>query len=581
MPRAEGLTMAASPEPNPEEPDTFLVVDDEPVNVMLLEALLTARGFHVLTAASGEEAVERFREHAVDMVLMDILMPGMDGYEATRRIKALDRGGFVPVLFITALSDEQRLAQCIEAGGEDFVTKPINRVQLNAKIDAWLRTRALYRTVAEQRDALQAHQRRLEHEQETAERIVARATASPALEAPGLRYHYRPAAILSGDLLLAEYRPNGSLLILLGDFTGHGIGAAVGVPGLASAYYEAVARGADPAELLDEINERLYRGLPPEVFLTAALIEVDPRRRRVGVWNAGMPPVWLIRDGAVLCRFRSSGLPLGVVRDAGPGRRQLTHYELPAGCTLYACSDGVVEATDGHGHMYSAEGVEAALTGAPDEAGFTALLERLEAFRAAAEPSDDTTLLELDLDRLLAEGRGTAYGAAEAVHWRSEIVLDARTLGHINPVPAIMDMLVALGALEAHRQSLYVVVAELYTNALEHGLLQLDSSVKAGGAGFDDYYERRAQALAALEGGEIRLRLHCDPQGERDHGVVIEVEDSGEGFDYQRLLEGSDPAGRSAAFGRGILLVRSLCDEIEYFPPGNRVRVRYTGGEGR
>ncbi len=561
---------------------TFLVVDDEPVNTMLLEAILGARGFHVITAADGEEAVARFREQPVDMILMDIMMPRMDGYEATRQIKAMDTAGFIPVLFVTALTDEQRLAQCVEAGGDDFVTKPISRVQLNAKIDSWLRTRSLYHTVVTQRDALRSHQERLEREQETAERIVARATASSDLRAPGVRYHYQPAAILSGDILLAARRPNGNLLIFIGDFTGHGIGAAVGVPGLAAVFYDRVGRGAHPAELLDDVNEKLFRSLPADMFLTGALLEVDFHARQLGVWNAGMPPVWLVRDGEVVERFPSVDLPLGVIRDTAPGRRQLAYMALTPGLHAYACSDGVVEASDGHGQLFGNERVEAALCGGDAAGGVDALLQAVPAFRGGDEQADDTTLVAVDLDRVLAEGGGGGYGAAAAENWYSELVLDAATLAHVNPVPPIMNLLADLGALEADRQSLYVVIAELLTNALEHGVLGLDSALKRDPDGFEAYYQQRARALEALEEGEIRLRVQCDAADGLGQGVVIEVEDSGPGFDFACVLEGDCQQRGAIGAGRGILLVRSLCDELSYFPPGNRVRVRYTpGGRGR
>ena len=559
-----------------QDKSTFLVVDDEPVNAMLLETVLAAGGFKVITAASGEEAVELFKAQPVDMVLMDIMMPGIDGYEATRRIKALDSGGFVPVLFVTALTDEQRLAQCVEAGGDDFITKPISRVQLNAKIEAWLRTRELYRTVVAQRDVLRSHQARLEHEQETAERIVARATSSSSLDTPGLRYFYSPAAILSGDILLVKERPNGSLLTLIGDFTGHGIGAAVGVPGLAAVYYDLVARGAHPAEMLDAINEKLFRSLPSDMFLTAALIEVDCNQGRLGVWNAGMPPVLLICNGEVECSFASSDLPLGVERNSAPGRRQLTYYDIPQRGYLYACSDGIVEVAGEGGSLYGDERLREALREASPGYGFDNLLERVERFRSASEPTDDTTLIELDFDRLVRERHHTGYGAAEAVHWKTELVLDARTLAHVNPIPSIMNLLAELGALEEDRQSLYVVIAELFTNALEHGVLGLDSRLKWSDEGFESYYQRRMQAMAELSEGEIYIRLHYDPEAS-GRGVVIDVEDTGRGFDYEHVMAASDSRDVAAALaaGRGIMLVRALCEEVEYFPPGNRVRARY------
>lgn len=567
------------------EAPTFLVVDDEPVNTMLLEMILGSRGFHVITARSGEEAVERFREHSADMVLMDIMMPGMDGYEATRQIKAMDPDGFVPVLFVTALSDERRLAQCVEAGGDDFITKPISRVQLNAKIDSWLRTQSLYRTVTSQRDDLDGHQRRLEIEQETAERIVARATNSQALRAPGLSYHYQPAEILSGDIILAAYRPNGNYLILLGDFTGHGIGAAVGVPPLATLFHDLTRRGGHPGEMLDEINEKLFRSLPPEMFLTAALVEVDLTVGRVGVWNAGMPPILMVRDGRIENRFESSDLPLGVVRDSAPGRRRLEYVPLPSGVRLYGCSDGVVETLGEDGALFGVDGFEEAVVTAqsgPDRVN--AVVETTDAFGIQGGGRDDLTLFELEVDDLNEhrnQGEPLA-GLPYPARWQAELTFDASTLVRVNPLPPVMNLLSELGALEADRQSLYVVIAELYTNALEHGVLALDSSLKQDPDGFEAYYRGRAEAMENLEQGEIVLRVGHDPQGSGAGCVVVEVEDSGAGFDYEQFLagvaEGATHGGPLAA-GRGIILVHSLCSHIEYYPPGNRVRAIYQIGQ--
>lgn len=570
-----------SEEPEPPVP-TFLVVDDEPVNTMLLEMILGSRGFRVVAATTGEEAVERFRHESVDMVLMDIMMPGMDGYEATRQIKALDPEGFVPVLFVTALSDESRLAQCVEAGGDDFITKPISRVQLNAKIDSWLRTQSLYRTVTQQRDALDGHQRRLEAEQETAERIVARATNSQGLRAPGLTYHYQPAEILSGDIILAAYRPNGNYLILLGDFTGHGIGAAVGVPPLATLFYDLTRRGAHPAEMLDEINEKLFRSLPPEMFLTAALVEVNLTVGRVGIWNAGMPAILVFRDGRVRHRFESGYLPLGAVRDSAPGRRRLTYVDFEPGARIYGCSDGVVETSGEDGTLFGIEGFQRVIENAQySDDRVQAVVEATEAFGLQGGGRDDVTLFELDLDALSEQrshGEPTA-GLPYPARWYSELVFDASTLVRVNPLPPVMNLLSDLGALESDRQSLYVVIAELYTNALEHGVLGLDSSLKKDPEGFETYYQRRAVAMEKLDSGEIRLRVGHDPaSGEGAGVVVVEVEDSGPGFDFERHLQGE--GGAPLAAGRGITLVRSLCHRLEYVPPGNRVRAAYRIGQG-
>ncbi|MBK1733765.1 hypothetical protein CKO15_00395 [Halorhodospira abdelmalekii] len=497
------------------------------------------------------------------------------GYFTHRRLKrAVDEFG-AQVAQVNAVKDIHR----IEPRKLDLGFRDLNGVM--DRVDDLIRR---LKAIAVDKDILRTHQDRLEREQERAERIVARALSSAALKSPGVRYFYRPAAILSGDLLLAERRPNGNLLVLIGDFTGHGIGAAVGVPAVAEAFYERVVRGVHPAELLDLINERLYRNLPPDMFLTAALIEIDCRNRRLGAWNAGMPPLWLVQEGQIFATFDSGDLPLGVIGNSAPGRRQLRYQELPPNSYLYACSDGVVEAAI-EGRMYGAEGVETALRTAPPGEGFDLILKHLERYWASTEPNDDTTLLELDLERITAAFCSSPSPAASSVApsgiWRAELRLDATTLKRINPVPAVMELLGELGTVEADRQSLYFIIAELFNNALEHGVLGLDSALKHDADGFERYYRERLAKLETLSAGEICIRIASTPAVSGSDTLLIEIEDSGPGFDYAPWLERQRSVAQEETSekpaGRGIRLARQLADSVEFFPPGNRVQVRYSG----
>ena len=98
----------------------ILVADDDTANNMLLRALLEEQGYEVLSAANGQEAVDLYRAELPDMVLMDVKMPIMDGYEAAQQIKSIPIDGFVPLIFLTAMTEEEGLVKCIESGGDDF-----------------------------------------------------------------------------------------------------------------------------------------------------------------------------------------------------------------------------------------------------------------------------------------------------------------------------------------------------------------------------------------------------------------------------------------------------------------------------
>ena len=116
------------------DPITVLAVDDQPQNLRLLDAVLSPRGYRVITATSGEEAVKFLSQEIPDLVLLDIVMPGMDGYEVCRRIRGDPATAFLPVVMITASGEQEKLSS-IEAGADDFVNKPFNRGESRATRD--------------------------------------------------------------------------------------------------------------------------------------------------------------------------------------------------------------------------------------------------------------------------------------------------------------------------------------------------------------------------------------------------------------------------------------------------------------
>jgi adenylate cyclase len=130
-------------------PVTVLAVDDQPTNLRLLDAVLTPRGHQVLTAASGAEALALLETEDVDIVLLDILMPEMDGYEVCRRIRSTPATEFLPVVMITASGSEQRLA-ALEAGADDFVTKPFDKSELLARVASLARIKRYHDTIRRQ-----------------------------------------------------------------------------------------------------------------------------------------------------------------------------------------------------------------------------------------------------------------------------------------------------------------------------------------------------------------------------------------------------------------------------------------------
>ena len=138
-----------------------LVVDDQPANVRLLEAILTSHGYDVPTASSGEQALARIAEAEPDLVLLDIVMPGMDGYEVCRRIREKMETAYLPVVMVTASGDEQKI-KALEAGADDFLTKPIDQNELLARVASLARIKRYQDTIKRQATELAAWNSQLE-----------------------------------------------------------------------------------------------------------------------------------------------------------------------------------------------------------------------------------------------------------------------------------------------------------------------------------------------------------------------------------------------------------------------------------
>ena len=553
----------------------FLIADDNAVNRLMLAAMLKKTGHEVVQAEDGKEAVEAFIRHQPDMIIMDVMMPVMSGYEATERIKAQCGDRFVPVLFLTAVTDEQGLAECITHGGDDFLTKPFNQIILHSKIDALSRIRNLYALVKTQNRELTAHHDRTQYEQEVAQDIFDRIFMTGCLQDPRLRYRRSATAVLNGDFLLAGYTPNGTLHVILGDMAGHGLSAAVGALPIAEVFYDLTARGYGIPAIASAINKKVGSVLPPGMFCAACLLEWDERESRVGVWNGGIPDVLLFVPGrGVTHRFISQHTALGVV---GPDRFEsaIESIQAPSDCRLYLYSDGLIEAENPLGESFGQDRLDACFGSSLDpELLFKMIEARQQTFSDGAVPHDDVTVVEVRAS-MTNQRLTSASSEREAVivtPWRMGLELTAGALSRSDPIPGITKLLTDGQELSGHSGSIVTVLAELIGNAIEHGLLELDSSMRSTPNGFAEYYQAREARLKTLTEGAIRIDLSLQPAGTGGR-LSIRIEDSGPGFDWQ-----SQTADRSADrvhSGRGLLLVKSLCREVTYQGKGNIVEAVY------
>jgi DNA-binding response OmpR family regulator len=557
----------------------ILVADDTDTDRMILESILRKEGHEVILACDGVEAVAVYETCRPDIVLLDALMPEMDGFDAARQIKQLAGDELVPIIFLTSLSDTESLVRCLDAGGDDFLSKPYNRVILQAKIKAFNRMRELHSTMLTQRDQIVKYNNRLLQEQTVAKHVFDNVAHSGCLNAKNVRYFLSSLAVFNGDVLVAAMRPSGSMMVLLGDFTGHGLPAAIGAMPLASTFYGMVPKGFGMNDILREINSKLKNILPVGIFCCATMLDINFRKRHVKIWNGGLPDCFVYhkRDGSIT-PVRSTHLPLGVLSNRA-FKDHCEYFDLELDDRLFLWSDGIHEARNSAGDMFGEDRLKQAFT-KNCNAGklFDDIIEAVQQFVGSNEKDDDLSLLEIRMAE--PEQVDQAFEIATQRFMNAEIAWDMsfevkpNSFRVFDPLPMMVNVLTEVPSLRSFSSTLYTILAELYANALEHGVLKLDSNLKKSPAGFADYYRLREERIKQVDSGYVRIYISHRTH-EQGGTLGVRVEDSGEGFDYHNRQ--SKEALQSLNYsGRGIALLESLCTSVRYLGCGNTAEVEFS-----
>jgi CheY-like chemotaxis protein len=384
-----GTTVENSP------PLKVLVVDDTATNRQILQVFLKKLGFVVIAAEDGAQAVKKFESESPDLILMDVMMPVMDGYEATREIKRLSKR-WVPVVFLSALDKEENLVAGLDAGGDDYLAKPVNFVILDAKLRSLRRSLDLQRQLDEQSQRLQEYHDFQESENQLAQDIVKRQMLRSELSDPSVHHWVAPAANFSGDIVAATRGPAGELYILLADATGHGLGAAICTLPVLSVFYSLAESGAAMSWIITEINRQLKATMPIGRFVAATVLCINQAKGEAEVWVGGTPDLLLIDEsGALKQGIVAEHLPLGIDDLSAEEAKPLLLSVLPTD-QFVVFSDGVLEAGNSEDEQFGFGQMRAALASAPRQRRLEAVQDALIRHVGSGTPHDDISLMVVD-----------------------------------------------------------------------------------------------------------------------------------------------------------------------------------------
>ncbi|MDQ7785765.1 MAG: SpoIIE family protein phosphatase [Desulfomonilaceae bacterium] len=372
------------------KPSKVLVVEDHPISRKLLQTMLS-KNYQAIAASSGPEAIDLSAKEKPDLILLDIDMPGMDGFQTLEILKREVIGPSVPVIFLTAREDTGSKEQGLEAGAVDYLTKPYDRHELSIKVKNHL---ALYEAGQE----IEAKNRIMAREMEMASQLQSSLLPDHFPESDRLVFSviYQPLSTAGGDFYDVVKLPDGRIAFAQVDVSGHGVASAMIGAMFKMAFQSLAALRVSPAGFLSTVNDHMFSVLPDSEFLTVFYGVIDPETLELVYTNAGHPMPYLHRRGADRIEQLSHGGPLiGAFpnMDYDEGRT-----ELAGGDTILVFTDGVTEthSADMPDEFYGDERLQSifleSLRKDPAEI-LPAILSDLEGFRGRAAFEDDITLL--------------------------------------------------------------------------------------------------------------------------------------------------------------------------------------------
>ncbi|MGD8815167.1 MAG: SpoIIE family protein phosphatase [Anaerolineales bacterium] len=380
-----------------EKPPRILIVDDEPFNIDYVEQELEDLNYETSSAGNGREALEQVAKDPPDVILLDILMPEMDGFQVLRHLKTDRVLRNIPVIVVSALSDMQSIVKAVKFGAEDYLAKPFDPVLLKARLAASVGNKRL-------RDRELLYSKQMEQELELAWQVQSGFLPTTVVEIPD----WQIAATLqqsrqtSGDFYDLIPLENGLYGILVADVAGKGMAAALYMVlsrTLIRTY--SIQYPMHPEHVLSATNQRLLSDIKTGHFVTVFYGILDPIKGLLKYCNAGHnPPLHIKASATQDVRFlKRTGMILGVIEGEEWKQEQI---QIDPGDSLLIYSDGVIDARNIHGKSFDMERLLQTLlanAGHPAQEIQDALLGELSGFVKNAPSFDDITLITITRDK--------------------------------------------------------------------------------------------------------------------------------------------------------------------------------------
>jgi len=367
-----------------------LIVDDVKANVDILVQALSG-DYKLSVALGGQQALDAVERSAPDLVLLDIVMPDIDGYEICRRLRAAEATRELPIMFLSSLEEATDKARGFEVGGNDYLTKPFETLEVKARVRSLLKAKAYA-------DAIKAAAERDLRIAREIQMGLLPTDIDGRVAGTGLDVHavLEPAQQVGGDLFEVLRLGAGRVLVAVGDVSGKGIPAALFMAVAMTLLRSMARQGIEAGAILRQVNDDLLTQNPRGMFVTLQCLIFDLAQRRVTCASAGHHAAILIAPGQPPRPvFTSSARVLGLMPI---GEIETETIDLRDGETLVLFTDGVSEAFDVNQELFGEDRLIAELSASPAPSARETTLQVLRAVRqhaAGAKQSDDITIVSV------------------------------------------------------------------------------------------------------------------------------------------------------------------------------------------
>ena len=366
----------------------ILIVEDNPASLEIMQVRLETSGYRVITATDGEAGLSMAETSLPDLILLDLMMPKMDGLEVCRRLKNNTELPFMPIIMVTAKTDTKDVIAGLEAGGDEYLTKPVDHGSLVARVKSMLRIKELHDTVL-------AQSTQLENQLKTATEI--QTLFWPALPKPRGGLHTwavsQPAAYVGGDFYDVITLPDSSVLAYVADVSGKGVPAALIMAAVSTRIRAEASLNQDLNLILKAVNGAMYELASTEgYFTTMLLLKLWPELRKIEMVRAGhINPVLIGEAGAAEISYLR-GVSLGVLEEVD---YEISDLMLNPGESLLLFSDGVTEAENPSFEQFGYQRLIEHLSTSGSLPRGAGVLEAIGKWREEAPPNDDLTMFEI------------------------------------------------------------------------------------------------------------------------------------------------------------------------------------------